>query len=256
MYNFGLKLWSTNDFYIDEALRLYKNHSYKYIELYVVPGSYDKYYLLWKNLQIPFVIHAPHFKDGVNLAKRENFDRNIVLAKESILWADTLDSKTIIFHPGISGEEQEIVRQLHLIKDKRIIIENKPYYTITGDQICNGHSPELIRQIMKEANVGFCLDVGHAICSANAQKIDPMVMVKSFLQLNPKLIHLTDGDFFSVIDQHLNIGYGNYNMKAILSLISEGSFVTVETNKKAKDNLLDFEEDIKKLGGIYGILYS
>lgn len=250
MYKFGLKLWSTNDFYVEEAVRLYKEGLYSYIELYVVPNSYDDYSGFWINLKIPFVIHAPHFKDGVNLAKSENFCQNMDLAKEAIKWADKLDSKIIIFHPGISGDEQETIRQLNEIKDKRIVIENKPYYTISGDMVCNGHSPKQIKNILQKTELGFCLDVGHAICFANAQKIAPTEIIKVFAKLKPKIFHLSDGDFGGSIDQHLNIGFGSYNIDEILKLIPLGSFITIETNKKSKSDLIDFEEDIKKLNEI------
>ncbi len=36
---YGLKLWSTNDYYISEAIRLYKEGFYNYIELFIVPDS-------------------------------------------------------------------------------------------------------------------------------------------------------------------------------------------------------------------------
>ena len=250
MYKFGLKLWSTNDFYLGEAIRLYKNGSYNYIELYAVPGSYSKYLSVWSDLKIPFIIHAPHFKDGVNLAKKESFSQNIELAKEAFKWADALSSKTIIFHPGISGEETETIRQINVIKDERVVVENKPFYTVSGDLICNGNSPERIKQIIQGTNVGFCLDIGHTICSANAQKLDPIGMIKGFIQLGPKLFHLSDGDYNGVIDQHKNIGLGSYDIGALLDLIPLGSSITIETDKRSKIDLLDFEEDIQKINEI------
>ena len=40
MYKRGLKLWSVNtDYYYDEAIRLYREGKYDYIELYVVPDT-------------------------------------------------------------------------------------------------------------------------------------------------------------------------------------------------------------------------
>ena len=61
MHKLGLKLWSINtDYYYDEAIRLYNDGIFDYIELYVVPNStetIDK----WKKINIPFSLHAPHF---------------------------------------------------------------------------------------------------------------------------------------------------------------------------------------------------
>lgn len=59
MFRYGLKLFSTNANYVAEAERLYKENIYDYIELYAEPNSYKKFIQLWKNLEIPYVIHAP-----------------------------------------------------------------------------------------------------------------------------------------------------------------------------------------------------
>lgn len=74
MYKIGLKLWSINtDYYYDEAIRLYNDGVYDYIELYVVPNMTDTIEK-WKKLDIPFIVHCPHFAHGFNLAKIENKD--------------------------------------------------------------------------------------------------------------------------------------------------------------------------------------
>lgn len=74
MYKIGLKLWSRNtDYYYDEAIRLYNDGVYDYIELYVVPNTTDTIEK-WKKLDIPFIVHCPHFAHGFNLAKIENKD--------------------------------------------------------------------------------------------------------------------------------------------------------------------------------------
>ncbi len=74
MYKIGLKLWSRNtDYYYDEAIRLYNDGVYDYIELYVVPNMTDTIEK-WKKLDIPFIVHCPHFAHGFNLAKIENKD--------------------------------------------------------------------------------------------------------------------------------------------------------------------------------------
>lgn len=38
----GLKLWSINTDMINKAIKLYEQNYFDYIELYVVPDSYDK----------------------------------------------------------------------------------------------------------------------------------------------------------------------------------------------------------------------
>jgi len=242
----GLKLFSINENYVKEAVKLFEQKVYDFIELYVVPDSFESCINLWKPLNIPFIIHAPHFRNGVNLAKKEGFEQNIKFAKEAQEFADELNAEYIIFHPGITGNIEETARQLNIINDSRILIENKPYFTVLGDEnICNGNSPEEIKFILENAKTGFCLDIGHCFCSANAQKIKPFDYLKQFLELNPKMFHLVDNDFSSVMDKHLHFGDGNFDIKKILNCLPDTAKITLETYKDSKENLDDFIKDIE-----------
>lgn len=250
MYKFGLKVWSTNKNYFQDIISLYKRNFYQYIELFVVPNSYEKFISLWKVLDIPFVIHAPHFSVGMNLAKKEKLEGNLRLAEETFMFAKDLNAKFVIFHPGIDGDTQETVFQLNKIKQsypgfsKKILIENKPYYALVNDLVCNGNSPEEIEFIKKEAGVGFCLDIGHAIYSANVKKKDPFEYLDVFNELMPKLYHFYDGDFQSVYDVHKHFGDGSFQIKKILEKIPNESFISIETPKEYQDSLDDFKQDI------------
>ena len=250
-FKFGLKLWSTNNNYIEEAIKLYKNSTYDYIELYVIPDSYENYIKVWQELNIPFIIHAPHFRDGLNLAEKNKFYKNMELAHEAQHFADKLNANWIIFHPGIDGNIKETASQLKYINDSRILIENKPYYALDNGLICNGTTPEEIEFLIKEVQIGFCLDIGHAICSANAHNIDSSHYIKNFISLKPTMYHLTDGDIQGIYDKHLHIGEGSFDMKFTLSFIQNGSMLTIETLKSSMKNLNDFVGDIRNLKNIY-----
>ncbi len=246
MYKLGLKLWSVNENYVNEAIRLYEERFYDFIELYSIPDSFNDYIKLWKPIKIPFIIHAPHFRQGVNLAKEECLEQNIRFAREAQKFADKLKAEYIIFHPGIAGNPEETVRQLNIINDSRILIENKPYYTVLNDgNICNGNSPEEIKIITENAKIGFCLDIGHCFCSANAQNIQPYDYLKEFLLLNPKMFHLTDNDFSSITDKHLHFGEGNIDIEKTLNYLHYGAKITLETNKDSTESLDDFVKDIE-----------
>jgi deoxyribonuclease-4 len=248
MHQFGLKLWSTNKMYYDEALRLFSRGVFNYVELYVVPDSYEEYINIWKSAKkdrgISFVIHAPHYKDGMNLANKASEKKNIALSKQAFAYADALSADIVIFHPGIAGDEKETARQLKTLYDQRIVIENKPYYTIDGKQVCNGYSPEQIKMIIDESSVGFCFDIAHAICAANSRKHSPYAYLKPFLDLKPRILHLTDGETNSGIDQHRHFGKGNYDIKRILSLLRKNGMITIETVKDSANDLNDYVRDI------------
>ena len=53
---------------------------------------------------------------------------------------------------------------------------------------------------MEESGCGFCLDIGHAICSANSLGIEPYSYIEKLVTLNPKRIHLSDIDIKSKYD--------------------------------------------------------
>lgn len=244
VFSYGLKLWSTNENYVNEAVRLYEQGVYQYIELFAVPDSYKKFINIWKTLDIPYVIHAPHFKFGFNLAKKECFDKNMQMAKEVFSFADDLDATIIIFHPGIDGDIHQTAYQIKKIFDPRVVIENKPYYALVDNLVCNGHSPEEIELVMQEAGVGFCMDVGHAICAANAKKIDPFEYLQRFKKLGPRLFHLSDGNAIGVYDEHKHLGQGSFDIKKIIDVLPLHCSISIETNKDFEDSLKDFEADI------------
>jgi len=255
MFKIGLKIWSVNQNYVRDAIRLFEQGYCQYIELLAVPDSFEKTIGLWKDLKIPFIIHAPHFNLGLNFANQENFEKNMRLVQETLRFADALNAQFVIFHPGVNGDTQETVRQLKNIKDQRIIIENKPYWGIKNrmlskDYLCNGHSPQEIASIMQETGVGFCFDIEHAIVAANALAIDQIEYVKSFLALKPTMFHITDGDWHGVFDQHKHLGQGNFKFDQVLGLYPADCMISIESVHDYQDRLNDFEQDVTYLRSI------
>ncbi|MFC1894512.1 sugar phosphate isomerase/epimerase family protein [Candidatus Dependentiae bacterium] len=250
MKKIGLKLWSTNKYYSQDIIKFYDQGLFDYIELFAYPASYKDTISLWKSFDIPYIIHGAHSNFGFNLSKKDCSKTNIKLADEAKRFADKLNAEIIIFHPGIDGDIKETVKQFNKIKDERVIVENKPYYTIDKKLVCNGNSPEEIDFVLKNTGIGFCLDFGHAICSANAQNKDWFSYLKEFLEFNPKMFHLSDGDITGVIDQHRHLGDGSFDYKRIFSVLQENFIMSIETEKKHQDSLRDFKEDIRFLSKI------
>lgn len=245
MFTFGLKLWSLNKDYIQDAVRLFERGIYEYIELYVVPDSYQAMIDAWKALPIPYVIHAPHSGHGMNLAKRAALEANMTMAREAQRFADALQAEKIIFHPGVSGEIHETVFQLRQIHDARILLENKPYFSVYDESICVGHSPEEIAYAMRETEGGFCLDIGHAVCAANAKGIEPFALLEVFMRLKPNMYHLSDGDWHGVMDCHWHLGSGTFPLQQIVWNIPCHTPITIETEKNSDEQLGDFISDVE-----------
>lgn len=245
MFELGLKLWSTNDNYINDAIRLFDKGIYHYIELYVVPESYGDYINKWKEIIIPYVIHASHSGHGLNLARRDCLQKNMIMSDEARKYADKLNADVIIFHPGVDGSIEETVFQLNELHESRMIVENKPYYSIYDRSICNGYSYEDIMYVMENTGAGFCLDLGHAICAANALRIDPLESIFHFNKLKPHMYHISDGYYDEIEDRHLHFGKGDFQIKYIKNIFHESCMITIETEKDFNDRLDDFEHDVK-----------
>ena len=244
MYNLGLKIWSTNHRYIDDALSLYERGVYQYIEMLTVPGSYEKYSHLWSATGIPFVLHAPHNAHGLNLSDSLNRKRNSEILSETFRYADLLGAKVIVIHAGIGNNNRETATQLKNINDKRLCLENQPYCGLIGDIVCSGHSVDQIRSILEQVGCNFCLDVGHATYFANYFNIDPYAVIEDMIGLNPVMYHVTDGESEGVKDAHLHLGCGTFDLKRIKLLLPLDAIISLETEKNSMYNLNDFEDDV------------
>lgn len=253
MTKIGLKLWNVNtDFYLDCAKKLYQEGVFDYIELYVVPNHLNTL-KAWEKLDIPFDVHAPHCAHGLNLSKPELFENNKKLYEESKIYADALSCDAFVFHGGSGGSYQETARQLASFNDKRIILENQPLETLAfvHEPYYVGASVKEIAYIMENTEVGFCLDIGHCMCAANAFHINPYSHVEQMNAFKPKRIHLSDIHTDTTMDEHCNFGSGNLDFNRLFSII-DTHHITIETNKKSKTDLNDFKVDVcflrKKLG--------
>lgn len=242
----GLKLWSINtDFYYNEAKKLYNQGYFDYIELYVVPNTTETI-SKWKELNIPFILHAPHFVHEINLADKEKFDYNKKIYTQVEQFRQELNAECTIIHAGMNGDIKETLRQLQLIKPKNFCIENKPAIPPLKPEFkCVGSSINEIEEIITNLACGFCLDIGHALCTANSLNVEPYTYLAEFQALSPTMYHLSDGDIHSPFDQHLHFGEGNYDIKKIFSIINPHAKISIETKKNSKENLNDFIEDIK-----------
>lgn len=242
----GLKLWSINtDSYYEEAKKIYDQGLFDYIELYVVP---DTLYTLnaWKKLKIPVILHAPHFMHGINLADSKCFDCNQKVYEQVEIFRQELHAEYTVVHAGMDGTVNEIIRQLQVINPKNFLIENKPAIApLCPEKKCRGAVFSELEEIINNTGCGFCLDVGHAICTANYYGVEPFEYLSRLQQLQPVMYHLSDGDIRSSIDQHLHFGEGSYDIPKILSFIGDGKMISVETKKNSKDNLEDFVRDIQ-----------
>lgn len=248
MRKIGLKLWSVNtDFYLREAVRLYGQGVFDYVEVYFVPGS-DATAAEWKATGIPSIVHGPHLGHGVSLATPELRDGNLRVFNAAVRFADALSAPVIIAHGGAFGSPAEVVRQLKEIGDPRIAIENNPFLHAdrSGRRLAVS-TPQEVREVLEGTGLRFCLDFGHAVSSANAHGLGWRDFLESFLSLGPSLYHLSDIETESDVDQHLHFGEGSLPVADVLSRLPDDAMISVETRKDFRDRLDDFVRDVETL---------
>lgn len=237
---FGLKLWSSNTDLIEQAIQLIDEKTFYYIELFIIPDTQISPFMI----EVPYIIHIPHHKFGVNIGEASKKEYNIQKINESIAWADKLNAEYLILHAG-HGSMKDAEDLLRKVADSRLLIENMPKVGLEGEMMI-GYSPEQTLELMQVNDFGLCLDFGHAIKAAVSLGFDHRKLLKKFMGFNPKLFHLSDGMLDREKDEHLNIGEGEYDLRYLLNSIEKNKsrMVTLETPRMNQRSL---QEDIQNL---------
>ena len=234
---YGLKLWSINTDLIDQAVHLIDEKVFDYIELFVIPDSDIKPFLI----DVPYIIHIPHHRFGVNIGDATIKEYNLQKINESITWADHLNAKYLILHAG-HGSMQHATELLRELSDSRLLIENMPKVGLDNETMI-GYSPEQVEELIGDSDMGLCLDFGHAVKAALSLELDYKEYIKEFLPFQPKVFHVSDGTLVEEKDEHLNIGDGEYDFAYFKQCILDNpsGLVTIETPRV---NIKSLQEDI------------
>lgn len=244
---FGLKLWSTNTNLIEMAVSLVKNQTFDYIELFVVPNSSIDPFMI----EVPYIIHIPHEKFGVNIGDPAKKVYNLQIINECINWANNLDAKYLILHAG-DGSMKSASDILSNISDNRILIENMTKIGLNEEKMI-GYSALQISELTNSRGMNLCLDFGHAIKAALSMGIDYEEYIAEFLELKPFMFHICDGDLKNKKDMHMNIGEGEYDIEYLLRCVKRNpyKYVTVETPRYNHNSL---DEDIINVNSLKKLL--
>ncbi|MGD9778285.1 sugar phosphate isomerase/epimerase family protein [Methanomethylovorans sp.] len=243
---FGLKLWSTNSDTLPEAEQLINQDVFHYIELTPVPETDISPFLAY---DLPYTIHITTERHGMNIANKNNHDFSLGIIYDCIEWANELDAKYMVLHPGF-GEIEHAIDLLNILDDERILIENMPK-TGMNNEVMVGYLPEQIEKLMNN-KFGFCFDLNHAIKAAIGLGTEYKAFIDSFQTLSPFYYHISDGDLNVEIDQHLNIGEGEYDLKYLMKSLNAGSktYMTIETPRIDIHSLEEDSINVQRLKGI------
>lgn len=239
MIKYGLKLWTTDKNLFGEAADLLRAGLVDLVELYIVPD-----FLSMDGLKIfkgtNAIIHAPHYGHGFNIFTFDKKDEKM-FKKQVIGAADFLAAEHIIVHAGIGTDEGLFKKNIEKIHDSRILIENKPKFGPKGELLF-GYSLRQLEFIKRECGLEICLDIAHAIKSAFSQGMDYKEYLELLLNgLDPSYFHISDGTADNEIDDHLDLGAGNFDLAWLAEKIKKIGL--------SKDISLIFEIP-KKNGGL------
>ncbi len=251
MRKFGFKLFNSNlqnaPEFVKECADFAAKQEDMFIELMVLTGrpqaELHELKKILKGLEVRIhCVHSSYIFDAGNKSL-EKVNREMF--EYTQFAADLFNSKSIVVHSGNGhGKEylDETVRQFKLFNDKRIVVENLPYYDNNGDDL-SGSSADEIKYIMDKTGCGFCFDFSHAVCTATQLNIDIDTQLKSLFDLKPTVYHMCDGDLNQSQDLHLHYGEGNYPLKHFLyDFTADDAYITMETGEFALHNDLSIKD--------------
>ena len=244
MIKCGIKLWSINKDYFEEALELFKRREIDFIELYFVPDSFKLEELkLLKGAVL--AVHSSHDSHNFNLfdldgSKKELFKNKIVET------ADFLQASFIIVHAGVGNSKEVFKKNIAEIYDQRILIENMPKIGL-HDEICFGYSMAQLKFI-KNCGFAICLDLQHAFKSAVSQGLNYKNFIGSLIDgFGPSYFHISGGESSNEKDEHLDLFEGDFDSgwaKKVLSRVGEEKEIYVVFEVPKRERL---ENDIKNI---------
>jgi len=235
---FGIKIWSTNSELMKKAPGYHDRGDFDYIELSAIIGSFDKKKASLLS-DIPVIIHCDN--DGVDFSRKDLYEGNISAFTTAQQFADFFNSEYIIVHPGYQGDINTAGLLIRELDDKRICVENMPGKIVSLASECVGRTPEELKGLGAKS---FCLDFSHAIKASVTLKKEPFWFIERLKSLQPAIYHVSDGISSSEVDEHLNIGEGDFDFERIGRFIDRDGLVTLETPKA---NLNSLDNDIKNI---------
>jgi sugar phosphate isomerase/epimerase len=197
-----------------------------------------------KSHDLEYTVHSPFADINIASPSKPMLNASLKRLKQSMAYANALDAKLWVFHPGIKtgvsmfypGRDwkQNIqgIRLLHKTAEEygvEIALENVPEpYPFIMKSVAD------FAKFYKETNldIGVVLDVGHA--NINRQ-------IELFLRtFTGKIVHIHASDNMGETDQHLGIGYGKVNWQQFAKTLKEIAYdktVIVESVEHIEESL-------------------
>jgi sugar phosphate isomerase/epimerase len=197
-----------------------------------------------KSYSLEYSLHAPFADINIASPSKDMLNAALKRLKQSMAYANELDAKVWIFHPGaLTGISQfyrgaewkqnsKSIQELYRAAEEyglNIALENLP-----GKYWFLMHTPEEFMRFYRETSlpIGIALDLGHAHIEA---QIEPF-----FKLLADKIVHIHASDNDGSDDQHLGIGQGkiDYNwLRQTINKIGYDKAVILESTTNITESL-------------------
>lgn len=242
----GIKI-STRNF--DFLRDIYENSKLiDFIEIILMPEFKSKEINILKNLKLPYFIHIPSGRYGIDFGDIKKNKKNLEYIGKINQYSADLKPICYIFHPE-SGDIAYSISNIQKLELKPIALENMPMKGIFGGKLL-AYDVDTMRVFFKKIkDLEFCLDFNHAIKAAISMKAEYFEFIKNFIEFKkPMIFHISQGDIHVEIDDHLPLDKGNYDMKKLKSLLLNMNslvYLTFETPRDFKKGIKDDIRNIK-----------
>ena len=159
---------------------------------------------------VPWSVHSEHLNEGTDV------EAYFQLQTHCAQVADSLDARIVVCHLPNLNHRFDFERALAIL-ERLADLMAKYNLRLAIENCLDGDIDFIIRVIdaMNRPDVGFNLDVGHALCN---QKAD---LPKEIRKIGKRLITTHLHDNFGVNDDHQMPGLGNIDWKAVLASFQE-----------------------------------
>jgi len=196
--------------------------------------------------QLKTTLHAPFAGFNPGSGSKRVRKSAYALAEKSLLLADAINAKKVIFHPGLppGSSERQLSAWLKYNIDfwPNLIARSKAIDCCICIENIYDTVPETLVQLCREMNsdnFGHCFDIGH-------WNIFGAVKLLNWLdQVAPDLKHLHLHDNCGDQDEHLPIGLGDADFSALFSWLRENNCAPTLTLEA--HNLPDLEISLSAL---------
>jgi sugar phosphate isomerase/epimerase len=197
-----------------------------------------------KSYSLEYSVHAPFADINIASPSKIMLSASMKRLKQSMAYANQLDAKVWVFHPGAKTvigqfypgldwkQNNQSIQELYKAAEEygiNIALENLPakYYFFMS-------KPEEFARFYRETNlpVGIVMDLGHANLEG---QVEPF-----FKLLTDKIVHIHASDNDGSDDQHLGIGQGKIDYNSFAQTLKKMGYdksVIIESTTNVPESI-------------------